>query len=536
MRPLALAFLVLVAAETAGESLLSTALVVADSVSVPRMIAEKNLTWQSSQLEDLARLYGKAGRLDRAVALVRDLDTPERVKLPAMGRIAVAALEAGEKKRADDLIQQISASREWTAPAALASIARALHAAGDPRGLRLAGEIEDPLERGRFFLDLGALQEALRAGSQIEPESVHVPRAGGSAWEFEYSARQSFLLEVLRAAVAQGDQALARKALEELGRVPDPSLFLWRGRALLDLAGDDANTLRQILKEVEAAGTESMGELRDKVDLMAELAVRLPRDEAAEALKRTDEMARRAESVPDPGIRTSYSTEMLARIAVAWADLGRTAEAREVLARAARHAESVPVEDPPAASHGRVEARAQVAAAFERIGESGQAAATLAKAVADLDTIKSEEWRGYSWHSIVEAYQKAGKLDLALEALGTKSRAADRFDAIVKLADMLPPSDLPRLAPLVASLPASFLKIDLSARIANQLAMAGRPAEAAQITTAALQELGKKPERWDLALIHLAIEIPDADRPADTEQRKALQSLLRGVSARLRED
>lgn len=515
------------------ESLLAAALVVAEKVSVPKMLAEENLTWQSSQLEDLARLYCKAGRFDRALAMVRDLDTPERVKAPALGRIAVAALEAGDARRADELIQQLSASEEWTAPTALASIARALHAAGDPqRALRLAGSVQDPLERGKLLLHLGALQDALRAGSQIEPSSIHVPRGDRSVWQDDFADRQSFLLQVLRAAVGQGDLELARKALEALGQVPDRSLFAWRGRALIEIdrgersAGKpDGRTLRQALTEVEAARTENMGDLRDKVGLMAELAGHLGKDEAAQVLARAAEVAREAEAVPDPGIRAAFSVEMLARVAAAWADLGRKAEANEILARAARIADAMPFPTgDPAARQDRVEARAKVAAACERAGESRQATALLAKAVEEIGAIRDQEWRGYSWRAIVEAYDAVGRPDRALEILGTKS-TADRFDAVVELADRLPSSELFRLAPLVDSLPSSFLKIDLSIRLASQLAVEGRRDEAARLTTAALRVLAAKPERWDLALIHLAVEIPEAARPADAEQRKVLRSL-----------
>lgn len=521
-------------AAAGDESLLAAALVVAEKVSVPLMAAEKNLTWQSSQLEDLARLYCKAGRIDRALAMVRELDTPDRVKAEALGRIAVAALEAGDTKRADELIKQLSASEEWTAPIAMASIARALHSAGDSKAaLRLAGQVQDPLEQGKLLLDMGgpsALRDALRAGSQIEPESMHVPRGNGSVWEYDYSGRQMFLLEIVRAAVGQGDLDLARKALEALGQVPDRNLFIWRARALLAIAPGDAPTLRKALAEVEAAHTGTMGALRDKVDLMASLAVLLGKEEAVQVLTRAAEVARPAESVPDLGIRASFSTEMLARLARAWADLGRGAEARELLARAAGFADAMPVpRGAPEARQDRVEARARVAAGFEHAGESGQAAAILAKAVAEIGDIRSEEWRGYSWRAIVEAYQAAGRLDRALEVLAAKAAPADKLMAVSEAADILPTSELSRLAPLVSSLPASFLKIELSARLAAQLSEAGRQAEAARLLNEALGGLAAKPERWDLSLIHLAIEVPEAAKPAGAEQRKTLQALLKGV-------
>jgi tetratricopeptide (TPR) repeat protein len=533
------------------ESLFAAALVVAEKVSVPRMIAEENLTWKSSQLEDLARLYCKAGLFDPALAMVRGLDAPDRTKAEALGRIAVAALEAGDKQRADTLVKQLSASEEWTAPIALASIARALHSAGDQQGaLRLAGQVQDPLERGKLLLEMGgpsALRDALRSGSQIAPRSMHMPRGNVAVWEDDYSGRQSFLLQVLHAAVDLGDLDLARKALEALGQVPDRSLFVWRGRALLEIdrgegsAGKpDARTLRQALTEVEAAQTETMGELRDKVDLMASLAGHFGEGEDVKVLTRAAEVARQAESVPDLGIRNTFSTEMLARIARAWADLGRRAEAREILARAAGFADAMPVppaapvnswDDPSAARHARVEAQARVAAGFEHAGESVQAAAILAKAVAEIGAIESENWRGYSWRAIVEAYEAVGKLDRALEVLGAKAAAADKLMAVGEAAEKLPASELFRLAPLVSSLPASFLKVDLSVRLAAQLAGAGHPAEAAQLMAQALGAVAAKPERWDLLLIHLAIEIPEAARPADTEQRKVLQTILQGVGS-----
>ncbi|MEA2560303.1 MAG: hypothetical protein QOH06_1807 [Acidobacteriota bacterium] len=525
------------------ESLFAAALVVAEKVSVPRMIAEENLTWKSSQLEDLARLYCKAGRLDQALAMVRNLDAPDRTKAEALGRIAVAALEAGDKQRADTLIKQLSASEEWTAPIALAAIARALHSAGDHSGaLRLAGMVQDPLEQGKLLLEMGgpsALRDALRVGSQIAPGSVHVPRGNVSVWEDDFAGRQSFLLQVLRAAVDLGDLDLARKALETLGQVPDHGLFVWRGRALLEIdrgersAGKpDARTLRQGLTEVEAAQTGTMGELRDKVDLMAELAGRLGGEEALKILTRAAEVARQAESVPVPGIRASFSTEMLARLARTWSDLGRGAEVRELLARAAGFADAMPVpSDDPASHQDRVEAQARVAAGFEHAGERAQAAAILAKAVAEIGAIESENWRGYSWRAIVEAYEAVGELDRALEVLGTKAAAADKLMAVGEAAERLPGSELFRLAPLVSSLPASFLKVDLSVRLAAPLAGAGHPAEAAQLMAQALGAVAAKPERWDLLLIHLAIEIPEAARPADAEQRKVLQAILQGVGS-----
>src|SRR4051794_14774701 len=54
----------------AEDSILSTALRVAETSAIPKMRRETNLTWQSGQLTEIAGLYAKAGRYDEALRLI----------------------------------------------------------------------------------------------------------------------------------------------------------------------------------------------------------------------------------------------------------------------------------------------------------------------------------------------------------------------------------------------------------------------------------------------------------------------------------
>ncbi|HET9769197.1 MAG TPA: hypothetical protein VFS60_20300, partial [Thermoanaerobaculia bacterium] len=161
-------------------TLLDVALLSADHWAIARMRSENdNLTWQSGQLTDLTRLLSRAGRFDQALALIRDLDTPERVKVEAYAPIVAAALRAGDRARAQALTEKVTGIGEWTTSPALAEIARAMDAAGDRAGaVRLAATIPTGADRAAALFEMRRYVEATAAARDIDPGSFHVDCGG----------------------------------------------------------------------------------------------------------------------------------------------------------------------------------------------------------------------------------------------------------------------------------------------------------------------------------------------------------------------
>jgi tetratricopeptide (TPR) repeat protein len=537
----------------AEDSILSTALRVAETSAIPKMRRETNLTWQSGQLTEIAGLYAKAGRYDEALRLIRDLDTPDHVKAPAFVPIAIAAIRAGDLARAESVLQRLSAmEEEWTEPIAVADIAIAMDQAGNhQRAARLVSGAQDPVAKARAFLKMKRLTDALRAARDVAPGQMHVPGKGGARWEANYGERQSLLLELVTAFVDRKDLPHAREALSALESVPDRELHFFRARALIEIAraGRPVETLQQALREIERAPEERLGDFSARIEVQATVAERLVKaGQGPLAIAALDQA--RAEAVgfptcPDPGICEPSVCAGLVRIARADLALGKKQDALDLLDRAARVIDGIVVPPPRAAGdtgwdsasstrEHRVEGKAQVAAVLEQAGEAKRAGSLLGSALAELAAIGSAEWRGYAWHAIVRAYRDAGRPDRAIEILAASGPATvEKAGGIMEFPEeelLALPRE--RLWSLLRVLPACYYKIDLSARLAARLEARGSREDAARLTAEALTALAAKGEGWEETLVHLANELPGAGRPGDEEQRRLLRSLAPGTSGK----
>jgi tetratricopeptide (TPR) repeat protein len=365
-------------------------------------------------------------------------------------------------------------------------------------------------------------------------------------WLEDYGSRYAEILDVVRAAVDHGRLDVAREGLAAIDKVPG-SGSLWRARALLEIdrgeraAGlePDPPTWKQALAEAESGHPENMGELIDKVDLLAELAGRLSREEAGKLLARAAELAKGAETVADSCGRALTSSAMLTRLARAHAELGHEQDALALLARVVGLAETLPippptkgssVDFPAAAQKDRVEVFARAAAGFELAGDTDRATAALAKAVGEIDTIANQDWRRYAWRAIVETYAATGKLERALDIVGSaRNGTVDTLYALDELAERLPAADFLRLEPLVSALPACFAKVSYLVQLAARYEKDGDPAAAARMMDQALEAIAAKPDGWDQALLALAVADPHAARPAGPERQKLLRAILNGL-------
>ncbi|HEY2292137.1 MAG TPA: hypothetical protein VGM86_15670 [Thermoanaerobaculia bacterium] len=530
-------------------SILAAALAAAEAAAVPRMRhATDNLTSQSELLTELARLYAKAGRYDEALRLIADLDTPDRVKAPAFAPIAVAALQAGDRARANSVLQRLSAmdAEEWTVPIAIADIAVALDQAGDhQRAARLVGGLQDPAVKAKAFQRMKRLSDALRAAREIPPGSIHVPDRDDLHWEDDYAGRQSLLVELVAAFVDRKDLRHAREALSALGTVPDRSIHYFRARALIEIAraGRPAGTLQQALREIEKHPDERLGDFSAPIEVRATVAERLAkagqRQLALAALDKARAAALGFPTGPDPGMCEPTLCAGLVRIARAYLALGKKQEALDLLDRAARIADGIAVPPPRAAGNTgwdsassareeRVEAKAQVAAVLEQAGEAKRAESLLGSALSELAAIESSNWRDSAWRSIVQAYRDAGRSDRAIEILTASGPASEEKALGIREFSEEELTSMPRerLWGLLRALPGGYYKVDLSARLAARLQARGNREDAARLIADALATLATRQEGWEEALVHLANELPDAGQPGDEERRRLVRGLV----------
>ena len=534
------------AGETPPPTILSTALAVAEKVAIPQMRKEENLTAQSEELAQLAALLARAGRTDQALRLIEKLQTEDRVKPPAYVPLAVAAIHAGDAKRARALIQRVAKYEEWTTPEALANIALATHAAGDEDGaVRLARDIKNPAAQVRAFLGMKRFADALPAASAIAPHNMHVPSARGSRWELEYDASLAALLTLVTAFVDRGELHNAHEALDAIAEIADRDTQTYHARALLEIARleEPAATLHKALEEVQLGTGQRPGERRDSAVLLARIAEALAaageRSAAAPLLSEAVAVMGPTESVADLEMSVTIVCEALVRIARAHFALGEREQAMALLDRAAHLADTLPVpksrragsvsDEPSAVRRDKVESLARVAAELELAGENEKAKETLGRALASLDAIPSAEWREYAWRAIVEAYVETGRLDRALDILATgKPANPDKFFAFTAVPeDAFLTGDRDRRWRLLAAMPATWWKVDLEAHLATRLEREGDAAEAALLVTDALASL-RNDDAW--SLIRLAIAAPGVERPGDAGQ----QRILRGILAKIR--
>src|SRR6185503_19108014 len=250
----------------------------ADRWAIARMRRETdNLTWQSMQLAALTRLLARAGRFDQALALIRDLDTPERVKVEAYAPIVVGYLRAGDKARATALAEKVTKIEEWTTSPALAEIARGMDAAGDRAGaLRLTATVPTGADRAKTLFEMGRYVEAIDAAREIEPDSFHIDCMGDGShcWVEDWDGRQAALVELVKALVDAGDLRGAHAATAALDEVEGFGTRAWRSRALAAIARreEPVATLQEALTALDNDPIMIPGDRTAKAETYAQIA------------------------------------------------------------------------------------------------------------------------------------------------------------------------------------------------------------------------------------------------------------------------
>jgi len=541
-------------------TLLAVALLSADRWAIARMRSENdNLTWQGTQLASLTRLLARAGRFDEALALIRTLDTPERVKVDAYAPIVAAYLRAGDKARAAALTEKVSGIEEWTTPRTLAEVARAMDAAGDRAGaVKLAANIPGGADRADVLFEMHRYTEALAAAREITPDRFHVDcgREGMHCWVQDWSPRQSYIVKLVKAFVDDGDLRGAHTAMAALDEVDGYGTHGWKAKALVEIARreEPVTTLQQALAELESSPVMVPGEHRDHAETLAEIAEALAaaghRTQAIGLMPRALAALGPTDSVDSLEIASSLVCEGLATIARVHFAIGQRDEALALLTRAERLANELVVPPQKAsdgsswdntalAQHERVEEKLRVAATLEAAGEVERAEKVLAAARSELAAIKNSEWREHSWRSLVESYSKAGRLDRAMELLTSGLRGdGDRWLAIYSLSDEdLLAAPRPQLWGLLDALPPDWTKATLASRLAQRLEAQGEQTSVSRLVTEALTAVtamaaaAKRSPEWQLTLIALGGELPGAERAGNAEQQRLLRELLAAVQA-----
>jgi tetratricopeptide (TPR) repeat protein len=546
---------------TPGEkppTLLDVALLSAERWAIARMRGENdNLTWQSGQLTALTRLLARAGRYDDALALVRTLDTPERVKVEAYAPIVAAYLRNGDKARAAALTEKVTGIEAWTTSGTLAEVARAMDAAGDRAGaLKLAASIPGGHDRAEVLFGMHRYTEALAAAREIAPDTFHVDcgEPGTHCWVEDWDPRQSYIVKLVKAFVDEGDLRGAHAALAALDEVKGFNGDEWKAKALVEIARreEPVATLQQALVELDRAPIMIPGDYRDHAETLADIATGLAaagqRTQAVGLMPRAMAALGSTDSVDSMEIAASIGIEGLVHIAGAQFEIGQRDEALALLARAERLVNEIVV--PPqkesagsswdstaSTQQDRVEGKMRIAATLEAAGEVERAEKVLASARTELASIKSSEWREYSWRSLVEAYSEAGKLDRAMELLTSGLRGdSDRWLAISQMSDEeLLGAPRTQLWGLLDALPADWSKASLASRLAIRLDALGEQTSVSRLVTESLTAVAamaaKGPPDWQLTLVELGGTLPGADRPGNAEQQRLLRHLLAAVQA-----
>jgi tetratricopeptide (TPR) repeat protein len=542
-------------------TILSTALVVARKASVARMKREGNLTWASLQLRALTQLYARAGRFDDAVKLIDNFKQSDDVKVEAFVPIVVEAIRRGDAARAAALTKRVATIAAWPTPGALAEIAIAMHRAGDRSGaLRIASQVCDPAALANTYVVLGQLEEALAVALSMPAERVYIPISADeedSSWPGPgggFSLRHGILLRLVAAFADRRELGHAHAAMEELSSTPTYTLHLQRAFALLEIARVEspAATLRAALQEVDSCPARSMlGDVLDESNLYAEIAERF---EAAGEHSAALESVHKAAAALGAGgaggdgdvagAGTDLASTALVRVARAERALGLREQARDCLERALREADAISIQPADSSSsamawdsrassqYERVEAKLRVAAELERAGEADHAARVLDGALIELAGISTAQWRGYAWHSLLDAYRAAGRLDRGLELLASGPPAnPDKKVALpgVRRAELLA-GPRQRLWKLLAALAPSYEKAALASKLAVELEARGEHEESSRMVAVGLSTVAAQPEEWALAMIVLAGEAPGTDRPVGEEQAKELKGILKSLA------
>lgn len=541
-------------------TLLDVALLSADRWAIARMRRETgNLTWQMGQLAALTRLLARAGRYDEALALIENLDTPERVKVQAYAPIVVAYLRAGDKARAAALTDKVAGIEEWTTAPALAEIARGMDRFGDRAGaLRLAARSPAGSDRADVLFEMGRYREAIDAARGIEPANFHVPCGGDPdmhCWVNDWGARQAYLVKLVKALVDQGDLRGAHEAMAALDEVEGYSDGAWKPLALVEIARreEPVATLQQALAALDKAPIMIPGDRTAHADTLAQIAEGLAaagqRTQAIGLMPRAMAVLGATDSIETMEISPDMACESLTRIARAELAIGRRNEGLALLQRTERLIASIPVPRPEkdadsswdhtaSTQKDRVAGRLRIAAALEEAGEREQSERVLGDALKELAAIKNPEWRQYGWQALLEAYSEVGRLDRAMELLTAGLRGEpDRWLAIANISDEdLLAAPRTQLWGLLDALPTGWEKAALANRLAVRLEALGEQTSVSRLVTEALTSLaamaasGEK--EWQLELVGLGGELPDADRPGNAEQQQLVRKLLAALPAK----
>ncbi len=341
-------------------TLLDVALLSAERWAIARMRSENdNLTWQGGQLASLTRLLARAGRHDDALALIRTLDTPERVKVEAYAPVVAGYLRAGDKARAAALTEKVSGIEEWTTSGTLADVARAMDAAGDRAGaVKLAATIPGGLDRAEMLFGMHRYTEALAAAREIEPGSFHIPCGGDEhCWVEDWDPRQSYIVKLVEAFVDDGDLRGAHAAVAALDEVEGFGAKGWKAKALVEIARreEPVATLRQALEELESSPIMLPRDYQAHAETLAQIARGLAaagqRTQAIGLMPRAMAALGPTDSVEGMEIAASLGCEGLTHIAAVHFDIGQRDEALALLARAERLANEIVV-PPPETSDG----------------------------------------------------------------------------------------------------------------------------------------------------------------------------------------
>lgn len=540
-------------------TLLDVALLSADRWAIARMRRETgNLTWQMGQLAALTRLLARAGRYDQALALIENLDTPERVKVQAYAPIVVAYLRAGDKARAAALTDKVAGIEEWTTASALAEIARGMDRAGDRAGaLRLAARSPAGSDRADVLFEMGRYREAIDAARGIAADTFHVDcgHQGEHCWVDDWGARQAYLVKLVKALVDQGDLRGAHEAMAALDEVHGYSDGAWKPLALVEIARreEPVATLQQAVAALDATPMMIPGDRTAHADTLAAIAEGLAaagqRTQAIGLMPRALAVLGPTDSVETMEIWADMACRSLIRIARAELAIGRRDEGLALLQRTERLITSIPVPRPEkdadsswdhraSTQKDRVAGRFRIAAAWEDAGEREQSERVLGDALKELAAIKNAEWRQYGWQALVEAYSDVGRLDRAMELLTAGLRGEpDRWLAIANISDEdLLAAPRPQLWGLLDALPTGWEKAALANRLAVRLDELGEQTSVSRLVTEALTSLaamaasGEK--EWQLELVGLGGELPGADRPGNAEQQRLVRKLLAALPAK----
>ena len=545
-------------------SILSCALTAAERTVVPAMLTKSNLTTKSHQLKELAALLAAAGRFDRALELIEEADEPDRVIAPALAQVTIGAYRAGDDALAGRVFARLSAMTAWTTPAAIIEVAEALRDAGRVNDARAVIQTaKDPGTKARALIELARsspegsepaerwLREAFEASRQIRPRTGHHAEfAGRREYLADYGERYTVLHDLAVAYAERGLIEPSLQAVDAIGATKDDKSAIWQARAFLAIADQPAfgkatsQLTARALEAVESAYERTVGDTRDKVEILGSIARRFKtvwkEKRARQVLAMARSIAEKQKRVDEPGVRVSLGVETLTLLAGAYVDVGLSEQALTILDEAQELVDdfAIPEKHPSsswdAESSGlktRVKALVSIAARREQAGRAAPGPEVDARWIAEIAKIPSDNWRDSAWLAVAEAYMDAERPDRALDILragtGQILHQARAWTAVIEI--LMAADRLDDAATAVGEIPESYAKLELTAKLTGRLARAGREQEAEQLLTRALQVSVSSGAALDHYLVAfaravLALESPLLSHQVNAEQRQILAS------------